>query len=315
MKNLDITLAQDNALTQAKYNYTMVEKRAVYFIIKEVRRRFVEQKDGQKDLFSDLVIKMNTEDLQASESTLRDVYLALKSLRKKSIWIEDENKVLEVGYINYFEHQKKESFLEVQVSNKILPYLVELAEQFTAYSLTVAISLKTKYAQRFYEYCSQFASTGFFIVSIKDLREKMILNNSYDRYATMKKKVIDSAQKELKEAYDAGQCDLYFDYSEVKAGRTTTHIKVSIHTRVPVSQILKPEDQVYHIRVWLSNWLNASKRPKNKAWIDGVISFLHKDPNLIPKLFNRLQKLMKDEPNANHAALARHLIEEDFITL
>lgn len=315
MKNLDITLAQDNALTQAKYNYTMVEKRAVYFIIKEVRRRFVEQKDGQKDLFSDLVIKMNTEDLQASESTLRDVYLALKSLRKKSIWIEDENKVLEVGYINYFEHQKKESFLEVQVSNKILPYLVELAEQFTAYSLTVAISLKTKYAQRFYEYCSQFASTGFFIVSTKDLREKMMLEKKYDRYATMKKKVIDSAQKELKEAYDAGQCDLYFDYSEVKAGRTTTHIKVSIHTRVPVSQILKPEDQVYHIRVWLSNWLNASKRPKNKAWIDGVISFLHKDPNLIPKLFNRLQKLMKDEPNANHAALARHLIEEDFITL
>lgn len=315
MKNYNITLAQDNALTQAKYNFTAVEKRAVYFIIKEVRRKFIDQTDGQKDLFSDLIVRMNTEDLQSSPSELREVYMALKSLRKKSIWLEDENRVLEVGYINYFEHKKKDSFLEVQVSNKILPYLVELAGQFTAYSLTVAISLRTKYAQRFYEYCSQFAQTGFFMISISDLREKMILEKKYDRYAQLKNFVLEVAKKELKETYDAGQCDLYFDYSEVKAGRTTTHIKVSIHTRVPVSQILKPEDQVYHIRVWLSNWLNASKRPKNKTWIDGVISYLHKDPDLIPKLFNRLQKLMKDEPNANHAALARHIIEEDFLEL
>lgn len=177
MSKNEITLAQANVLTQARYNFTVVEKRAVYYIIKEVRRQFIERQDGQKDLFSDLVIKIKTADLQGPDigTELREVYLSLKNLRRKSIWIEDQERVLEVGYINYFEHLKREPNLEVQVSHKILPFLVELAEQFTTYSLTVAISLKAKYSQRFYEYCSQFKSTGFLYISISDLRGKMLL--------------------------------------------------------------------------------------------------------------------------------------------
>src|SRR5690554_7078410 len=131
MKTTEITLAQANALTQARYNFTAVEKRAVYFIIKEVRRQFIEEKTGQKDLFDDLVVRINTEDLQKTDSSLRDIYASLRSLRKKSIFIEDKDRVLDVGYINYFEHQKRNSHLEVQVSHKILPYLVELDRKST----------------------------------------------------------------------------------------------------------------------------------------------------------------------------------------
>ena len=140
MKTTDVTLAQANALTQARYNFTVIEK----------RRQFIETKTGQKDLFDDLVVRINTEDLQKTDSSLRDIYASLRSLRKKSIYIEDKDRVLDVGYINYFEHKKLDSHLEVQVSCKILPFLVELAGQFTSYSLTVAIALKTKYAQRFF---------------------------------------------------------------------------------------------------------------------------------------------------------------------
>jgi len=39
MSKSEIKLAQANVLTQARYNFTVVEKRAVYYIIKEVRRQ------------------------------------------------------------------------------------------------------------------------------------------------------------------------------------------------------------------------------------------------------------------------------------
>jgi plasmid replication initiation protein len=317
MKQAGVTIAQANVLTQAKYNYSVVEKRAIYFIIREVRKQFIENPNGQKDLFDDLVLQMSTESLQKSDTDLRDVYAAMKSLRKKDIWIEDDNKVLNVGYINYFEHTKNELFLEVQVSKKILPYLVELAGQFTSYSLVVAISLKTKYAQRFYEYCAQWRTSGFFMMSIKDIREKLGIGNTYPRWSQLQDRVIEVARKELFEAYEKNACDLYFEYSEVKAGRTVTHLKFYVHPNSSETAATegapKLEDMVYFIRTLLSEWLKADKRPKNKAWINKVITHVNLNSNLIPKLYKRLTKMKLESPNENHAALARHLIEEDFM--
>jgi len=97
---------------------------------------------------------------------------------------------------------KERTNLEVQVSHKILPFLVELAEQFTTYSLTVAISLKAKYSQRFYEYCSQFKSTGFIHFNKRSEGENATWKK-YSRYAQIKMYVIDVAHKELKSLYEA----------------------------------------------------------------------------------------------------------------
>lgn len=308
----EVTLAQSNALTQAKYDFTVVEKRAVYYIIKEVRSRFIERQDGQKDLFNDFIVSIKTADLQGSDTVLRDIYLALKSLRRKSIWIEDKTRVLEVGYINYFEHVKQQHFLTVQVSHKILPYLVELAERFTTYSLTVAIALKTKYSQRFYEYCCQYKNIGYFYVSIDELRTKLMVGDAYPRYALLKKRVIEVACNELKELFDKDQCDICFNYSEDKAGRTVLGIRVALITKGG-KDALKIDDYIFYIKAWLSTWLNVRKSPKNKEWVDNVISHLQQKPEKINKLYLRLKKLQVDEPDKNCAALARHIIEEDYL--
>ena len=312
---MEITLAQANVLTQARYDYTKVEKRAIYFIIQEVRKQFVETKGGQKDLFSDLIVRIKTEHLQNSDTALREVYTSLKSLRRKSIWIEDEDKVLEVGYINYFEHTKRDAHVEVQVSHKILPYLVELAEQFTTYSLTVAIALKTKYSQRFYEYCSQFKNNKYFYISIDELRTKFMIEDSYPRYSLLKERVIEPAYKELKELYDDGQCDLYFNYSEDRYGRTVKGLKLVVVTREEEAKkdLLKVDDHIYFLRIWLSSWMSTTKRPKNKAWVEEVIHKMILNPDNAKKLYKRLERMQKTEPETNYAAYARHIIEEDFM--
>jgi plasmid replication initiation protein len=321
----DVMLAQANALTQSRYDFTVVEKRAVYFIIKEIRRQFIDNTEGQKTLFNNLVVRINTDNLTKAEMELKEVYAAMVRLRKKSVWIEDDNRVLEVGFINYFEHKKREPYLEVEVSHKILPYLVELAAQFTTYSLTVAISLKAKYSQRFYEYCSQFEhsdadpnnkNSGYFYTSVKELRKKLMIENMYPRYALFKNKVLDVAQKELRTLYDADQCNLYFEYKEEKIGRTVDKIHFFIFGRDSKKEVVGAKnltDQVYYIRLWLETWLSAKKRPKNKEWVDKVISHITINAGLTPKLYKRLLKLKTDEPHKNHAAIARHIIEEDFL--
>ena len=315
MNGKDIMLAQANALTQARYDYSKVEKRAVYYIIKEVRKQYIDGKDGQKTLFNDLIVRMKTKDLQDTETELREVYIALRTLRKKSLWFEDEERVFEVGFINYFEHIKRDASLEIQVSHKILPYLVELAEQFTTYSLTVAISLKTKYSQRFYEYCSQFKSSGFFYLSIEELRSKFMIEDKYPRYALLKSRVIAPAHKELEELFKEGQCDLYFNYSEDRDGRTVKGLKIAVVTKEAVDKKnqLGPNEHLFYIRLWLGTWLNVTQRPKNKGWVDNALTQLARSPDKLKLLYDRLMRMQKTDKEANFAAYARHIIEDDFL--
>lgn len=306
-------LAQSNALTQGRYDFTVVEKRAVYFIIQAVRKQFVERPDGQRDLFDNLVVKIKTEHLQSSDTPLRDIYTGMRSLRRKSITIDNEEVYLEVGYINYFEHRVGSDEVEVEVSKKILPYLVELAKGFTSYYLTVAISLKNKYSQRFYEYCSQYRETGFFTFTPEELRAKLVLGDKYPRHALVKGKVIDPALKELKAMFDAGQCDLCFTYKEEKSGRTVVRMNFYVQTtKTEVKEVLKPEDYIYFIRTWLESWLKVDKRPKNKPWISALISHLQRHPELLPECYEKLVWIQKNKPSGDWAPYARYVIDEDY---
>lgn len=73
---------------------------------------------------------------------------------------------LSIGFVNYVKHIKNKSYFEVQVSKEVLPYYVELAQNFTSYSMTVAIALKSTFSQRFYELCCQYRNAGFFFYTV-----------------------------------------------------------------------------------------------------------------------------------------------------
>ena len=158
MENKPIMLAQANALTQARYDFNPIEKRCLYQIIREVRRLFIDSNTGQRDLFNNMRVKL-TPDLLAEcsdKSNIAKVYESLKRLRKRDVEIDNEDVWMNTGYVTMVKHDKRANIYEVEVSSEIMPYLVALAENFTSYDLTVAISLKSAYSQRFYEYCCQF---------------------------------------------------------------------------------------------------------------------------------------------------------------
>ena len=46
-KKRDIILSQDNVLTTARYKFDLIEKRALYCIIRNIRANYIEREDGQ----------------------------------------------------------------------------------------------------------------------------------------------------------------------------------------------------------------------------------------------------------------------------
>lgn len=64
LKQRDIVLSQDNALTTARYKFDLIEKRALYSIIRNIRSQYIENENGRRDLFDDLIITIYEEELK-----------------------------------------------------------------------------------------------------------------------------------------------------------------------------------------------------------------------------------------------------------
>lgn len=179
-KQRDIVLSQDNALTTARYKFDLIEKRALYSIIRNIRAQYIENENGRRDLFDDLIITIHEEELKkcGDNTKMQNIYDALKRLRNRDIEINNEKMWLSIGFVNYVKHIKNKSYFEVQVSKEVLPYYVELAQNFTSYSMTVAIALKSTFSQRFYELCCQYRNAGFFFYTVEKLREMFMLERN-----------------------------------------------------------------------------------------------------------------------------------------
>lgn len=319
----DVLLRQDNRITMARYELSLIEKRVLYFILKEIRKQFVLSDSGQRDLFDDLIVTID------SLKLTKDVYpeqpervkQALKSLRSRSFEYDNgepedsyEHHWFEVGFINWAQWSNGGE-IKVQISKMILPFYVELTSQYTEYSLIVVMSLKSKWSQRMYELCAQWRAAGGFQITVAELREMFKLEKQYSMYASFKKYVLEVGHKEIKKLYDAGQCDLYFEYSEKKIGRAIGSLRFKIITNKDIVE-LSLEDIDYHVRTSLNSIFNTDRFPKNAVFVGKTMTTARFEPELLKHLYDKIIYIMgKHDSKDIHAPYLRTIINEDILKL
>ena len=315
----EITIAQDNRLTSARYELSLIEKRVFYYIIKEVRSKHVAG-TVQRTLFDDMDLKINLSDLTRGirqEDNKRETKKALKSLRIRSFeWDNglDENhedyEWLEVGFIN--KTRIKKGVAEIQISSALMPFLVELAGQFTPYSLNVAMSLKSKWSQRMYELCQKWQGTDGFRISVEELRTSFVLEKKYNRYALLNEYVLQVAKRELKELYDVGQCDVYFEFSEERKGRTVETLRFKLFRKNSMN-VKSTNDMLLELIPIFRSLYNTDKMPKNDVFVREVILQLQKYPNLIEPLNTRVKEILANGIKEDTPRYIRFILNEDII--
>lgn len=305
-------LKHDNAITGSRYNFSAVEKRCYYLVLEQVRKTHIEGKRGQKDLFDDLIVKIKAKDLERAGDNHTKVYRSLQTLREKQIYIETEDKKLSTGYLNYVEYDKKTNVYEVGVTHKIMPYLVELAEQYTSYNLVVAMSLKSEYSQRFYELCCQYRGKGKFYKSESQLRNMFMLENKYKNTYDLKNRTILTAQKELESLYNEKQSDLYFTVeAKDKDGKRELSWWFTIHDRLKPKDVKISYDDVYSVSHRLKLDLNKYF-PRDKKYIQRVVNEMQLKPDIIVKLSEKVNRIIKNYPKQDVPKLIRFAMADDF---
>lgn len=303
-------IAQTNALTNARYSFSLYQKRFLYYIIKEVRRLYVETNEGNRTLFNNLYLTLKPEQLRECGSPSL-VFKEAAQLRERTIYINREKEEVAVGWVNYVKRDKKTGMYEVEVSKEIMPELVDLAERYTTYSLTVALCLKSVYSQRLYEMCSQFKDyqDGYFFREIDTLHSLFDLPESYQNYWVLKARVLEPAQKEIKELYDTGECDLYFDFKEKdKKGKKVLSVAFRIVTRDrEEARQCSPDDAVFFVRTQI-----APKFKRDKKYIDRIVAAIQLNPDIALPIMAKLSEKLRNYSHREHAAIIRYVLNEDF---
>lgn len=212
------------------------------------------------------------------------------------------------------KHDKKKNTYEVQVSHMILPYLVELASQFTEYSLTVAISLKSTYSQRFYEMCCQYRNKGKFFLEVDRLRYLLKIEDkkSYENTAEIKRSILDVAQKELQELFEAGQSDLYFTYRVKDSNkRKILSYWFDIHTLETEEEkkvhFETTQKQIARIMEICGTFIKRDER-----YLKRVLNHLQLYPNLAAEVLEKLHTKVNNYSRKELAPIIRYVLREDY---
>lgn len=300
---------QSNAITEGRYQFDLIEKRIVYFIINECRKQYVETQKGQRDIFDDLVIQLPVDSIRKADTNIKRVYDSARNLRKKDIEINTDSTWLNVGFINYTKHNKKTNTLEVGVSKEILPYLVELTERFTSYQLAVAITLKSTYTQRMYEICSQWKNKGYCYYKLENLRRILKCEDKFKTFGEFRRGVLEISAKELKENYDQGVCDLWFEWEILdKERKKVKTLEFKIKTKENNKTVVYTIEDLQH---FIRNMAQASF-PKDKEYVSRIVSACGKDYDLAEKLALKLKKKQSEYSIKELPAILRYILKEDF---
>ena len=138
---------------------------------------------------------------------------------------DDEEDWKRVNIIGSVEYDKKTDSVHVVQHTAIINHLLGQRDKYTGFNPWISFKfVQSKYSFTFYQWCCQWRRKGVFSLSVKDIKWRLELDEHKDssgktqkeQYPDVRKlvqRVLEPARKELQELFDAGDCDICFEYT------------------------------------------------------------------------------------------------------
>ena len=161
-----------------------------------------------------------------------------------------------------------------------------------------------------YELCQKWQGTDGFRITVDDLRKSFMLEEKYDRYALLNERVLQVAKRELKELYDLGQCDVYFEFTEERNGRKVETLRFKLFRKNSMN-IKTTHDLLLELIPLFQSMYETTTKPKNDSFVKDVILQLQKYPNLIEPLNKRIKEILAEGMKNDTPRYIRFILNED----
>ncbi|MDJ1497610.1 replication initiation protein [Cytophagaceae bacterium DM2B3-1] len=132
------------------------------------------------------------------QSGFSELKKATAEMIKHVCKIENAERYLQVSLLSSAEYFKKEGKIEIRIDPKLLPYLLRLKEDFETNQLAELMQFQSRYSQCFYELFKRESKQNSIVyIDIVRLRSLLGIEDVYERYNDVKRKVIQQAQRDL----------------------------------------------------------------------------------------------------------------------
>jgi plasmid replication initiation protein len=283
MKKKNLSIIQPNAVTNARYEYTALQKNIMYFIIDAVQKHMTaERSELNQDLFGNFEIEMNVGDV-AKGTNYEQIMNAVKDLMRKPIsyYYNRQDGCYDVTTVLIFSiiHKRGSGKVLLKISADSIPALLYIGGGFTAYNKVIAVSLTSVYAKRMYELLCRWRDKGFIRMTLAELRKMLCIEKKFKQISELRCDVLDKSARMLKEG-----ADYWFTY-ELKKERSRSFnvIEIWVLGKVQVEKRFEEYRRVYGFLY--------SVYSDNRAY--DVTEYLLKNGYIV-KACERLERLSRD---------------------
>jgi plasmid replication initiation protein len=216
---------QPNIITSSRQEMTVYERRLFTIVLSQIDRR--QNIDTGVSLIFEIPIKELTKNEMIPYRAMKSV---VKNIQQKNIFSESEKAEEFENHIVFpsvLYNKNKNGLIIIELNRNLVPYFIELGKQYISYDLNSYLSLSSVYSQRLYEIILMYLlrqkpQKKPIEISVQYLQSRLQCN--YPNWADFKRRVLDSAKKELSE-----KSILMFDYMPSKRdGKKVVEIEIKV---------------------------------------------------------------------------------------
>jgi plasmid replication initiation protein len=132
----------------------------------------------------------------------------------------ESSELWRINVCSMAKYNKKRGCIEVEFTDRIMPYLSQVKQKFVLYNLKEIANFGSLYTTRLYELIKEFQETGYMIKSVDQLREAFSVGSSLKPYNDFKRYTFEHACKEINDNYK-----MNLGFEEIKDGRKVVAVK------------------------------------------------------------------------------------------
>lgn len=211
-------VARSHILIGVRYRLSLAEMRFLLLMLSGMGREdgdFVTYRLYLKDLLGKFDQPLLHEYKRARRIT--------KALMSRVVEIETGEGPLQVTFLSSVRYFKGKGYLEYRFDKALKPYLLQLRESFTEYDIRNILPCRSVYSLRMYELLKAQEAQGEWTVSVRSLKERLMIGDKYSLYGDLKRHVLKTARRELEQ-----HSDLAFDFQEIREGKRVAKLRFLI---------------------------------------------------------------------------------------
>ena len=216
----DKLVVKANKLIEARYSLNLNEQKVILYAVSKL--------DREKEKFN--ILELETREFVKLLGTTSFRYVEIKELvvglMKKQVSIETVESDLVANWVSSIKYIKNTGRIELEFSENLMPYLLQLKESFTRYELKNILYLKNKYSIRIYELLKQYETIGKRKFDLEEFKKLLVLEDQYERFYDLNRFVLEKAKYEIND-----NTDLIIDYEKITKGRKIVGLLFKIESK------------------------------------------------------------------------------------